>query len=123
MMLVRSYLALSPIHGFGLFADELIRAGQPIWRLDSLFDRVWSEEQYHNMPIEALKEMEGYATWCEPQKLWLYCVDNARFFNHSDDPNVLDGDMRSWAARSIKAGEELTCCYSSWAQIHLLNRS
>ena len=48
----------------------------------------------------------------------MLCADYARFFNHSDDPNVRntdDSSQNGWcvdrAARDITRGEELTCDY------------
>lgn len=40
------------------------------------------------------------------------CGDNARFMNHSFEPNCDDdGGEFTTAARDIEAGEELTCDY------------
>jgi hypothetical protein len=50
-------------------------------------------------------------------------VDDARFFNHADVPNIHDQDLTSIAARDIVCGEELTCKYSKWALKHLLGQT
>jgi len=47
------------------------------------------------------------------------CADNAKHMNHSDSPNVVNGEdgdgvETNVAARDIEAGEELTCDYYSF---------
>jgi hypothetical protein len=32
VLLVKTRIGASPIHGFGLFTDELIPSGTPVWR-------------------------------------------------------------------------------------------
>ena len=48
--------------------------------------------------------------------LYVLCGDDARFFNHSADPNCLDLDDGAGgitvAHRDIQRGEELTCDYA-----------
>lgn len=49
--------------------------------------------------------------------LYVLCGDDARFFNHSEDPNCFDfysdeeQDLTA-ARRDIRTGEELTCDYA-----------
>src|SRR5262249_13864412 len=51
---------------------------------------------------------------------YVLCGDDARFVNHSSDPNLIGfyppGDKQGVdiAARDIKAGEELTCDYGTF---------
>lgn len=49
----------------------------------------------------------------------MLCSDNTRFMNHSDDPNLMDGDPNDEfsddiAAKDINEGEELTYNYRGW---------
>jgi hypothetical protein len=51
------------------------------------------------------------------------CGDDARFFNHEDEPTCrdfpdLDGGT-TVAARDIELGEELTCDYASFDAQHV----
>ncbi len=57
-------------------------------------------------------------TYVHPQTgLFVYCLDNARFMNHSDDPTTAgvhsEGSIEGHdvAVRDIAEGEELTCDY------------
>ncbi|PKM07970.1 MAG: hypothetical protein CVV14_06225 [Gammaproteobacteria bacterium HGW-Gammaproteobacteria-4] len=38
-------------------------------------------------------------------------LDNARYMNHSDTPNLIEVDGCNYTARDIAEGEELTCDY------------
>ena len=48
---------------------------------------------------------------------YILCADDARFFNHSDNPTCIDSDSIpdeegiDVAARDLESGEELTCNY------------
>lgn len=119
MMLVKTKLSLSGIHGIGLFADEFIPKGTIIWKYSSGLDRAFTEEELVGM--SALNR-EFLETYCFKYfgKYYL-CVDDARFMNHSTKPNctdvgvenIKDNDLGYTATlRDIEAGEELTCDYS-----------
>ena len=45
MLLVKTYLDRSPIHGLGVFAAEFIRKGTRVWRFVESFDRVYSDRK------------------------------------------------------------------------------
>jgi len=119
MMLVKTQLSLSGIHGIGLFADEFIPRGTVIWRYSPGLDRVFTREELMSM---SELDREFLETYCFKYfgKYYL-CVDDARFMNHSTNPNctdvgvdeIKDNDMGYTAAlKDIQAGEELTCDYS-----------
>jgi len=52
----------------------------------------------------------GYLSEFFPGGYVLNC-DNARFINHSDDPNTDNTTEFSYALRDIQPGEEITCDY------------
>ena len=45
------------------------------------------------------------------------CVDNAKFFNHSENPNTLDplDSNRTYALVDIQIGEEIVSDYSNFS--------
>jgi SET domain-containing protein len=114
MLLVETGLDKSPIQGIGLFARQPIARGTPVWRLDERFDRL--------IPVEVWEAQEGAIKsyldrYCYPRRkdprFIVFEADDARYMNHSDDPNTdfSDGDV-AYALRDIAAGEELTCDYN-----------
>lgn len=112
MMLIETFVTNSGIHGTGIFTKELIKAHQRIWRYDQGYDLVLTPEQLQSMPIWQKKFFETYC-YMNGGKLY-YCVDNARFMNHSETPNCYEKPDGTYAAVDIEVGEELTCNYAAF---------
>ena len=53
MLLVKTYLDKSSIHGLGVFASQVIRKGTKVWRFVDGFDRVYSPTQFAKLPKPA----------------------------------------------------------------------
>jgi SET domain-containing protein len=117
MLMVKTRLGQSPIEGTGLFAAEPIKAGTVTWRFVPGFDQLFSQEQIAALPGVAREAIEIYTYVHEASGLYIYCLDNARFMNHADDPNTAgihaDAAIEGYdvATRDIVEGEELTCDY------------
>ncbi len=117
MLLVKTYLDKSPIHGIGLFAAEPIPEGTVVWRLDPAIDLQLEPEVIDRLAPPARDQIEKY-TYLDPVlRRHVLCGDVARFFNHDERPNCRDlPDAKGGvtvAARPIAAGEELTCDYAT----------
>jgi len=50
MLLVKTKIKESKIHGIGLFADQFIPKGTEIWKFTSGFDQKFTREQILNFP-------------------------------------------------------------------------
>ena len=126
MLVVRTSLRHSPIHGLGCYADEDIKVGQVVWELSEGIDLEFSEEDLKKFPksfIEFLK-IYAYSPMNETEKKYVLCIDHARHMNHSEHPNLFETpDGKNIAARDIKIGEELTCDYSQYDKDYLLKLS
>jgi uncharacterized protein len=114
MLMVRTELRQSSIHGVGVFLTEPVRAAQVIWRFDSRIDRVFSDAELHEMPENLQHFLRTYSTLHGALKLWVLCGDNGRHFNHSDKPTtrslgIAFGD--DVAAADLPEGTELTSDY------------
>ena len=114
MMMVRTELRASGIHGIGVFLQEPVKAGQLIWRFDSRIDRVFSDDELNELPAIMEEFLRTYSTLHAELRLWVLCGDNGRHFNHSDTPNtrslgIAFGD--DVAAGDLPAGTELTSDY------------
>jgi SET domain-containing protein len=120
MLRVKTHLEPVPGKGIGLFADEPIAKGAVWWRDDPAFDRTFSAEQFIAAPVVMQLFLRHYAT-AKSDGSWYLYVDNARFVNHSDDPNTAQANGGSlsiegdWVAtRNIEIGEEITSDYRTF---------
>ena len=109
MLLVKTYLDKSDIHGLGVFAGELIRKGKKIWRFVDGFDRAYTRKQFAKLPKAARDyiKFHGYRVDGEI----LLTVDNDHHMNHSNDANTDWHDGHIVAIRDIPKGIELTNDY------------
>lgn len=117
MLLVKTSVKQSPIHGLGLFAEEYIPAGTTLWRFDPLLDRIIPEHQLPQYPDQVVDFLDVYSEYFPELGVLVLSGDNDRYTNHSDDPNtvvVLPNGPEALvrAARDILPGEEITCDYT-----------
>jgi uncharacterized protein len=116
MLLVRTYLDRSALHGIGVFAAQLIPAGAVVWRFTPGFDLDLDPALIEIQPPHCRERLLHYG-YIDPRlDRYILCCDDARFFNHSDHPN-LESDFTcdrhgvDIAIRDIAAGEEMTVDY------------
>ncbi|CUI17761.1 SET domain protein [Candidatus Protochlamydia naegleriophila] len=129
MLLVRTVVKPSTIAGMGIFADEDIKKGQAIWRYSPDTCQLITQKQFHAF-VNSFHKTEQliiqyyltYGYYVAAADGVLILLDNARFFNHSNEPNSGGcpeasgslGDQCSVALRDIKKGEELTESYQTY---------
>ena len=117
MLLVKTKIGPSKIHGVGLFADQFISKGTPIWRFTPGLDLKLTEEELAKLPKLAHEYLIHYCYHSVVDNTYTLLFDYARFFNHSKNPNVvlidLPDDLEGMeiASRDIQPGEELVCDY------------
>lgn len=116
----------SPIHGLGIFATCFIPRGTVLWQGEEGKNIILlNHAQYkilsksHEPSIWDLLHIHAYYE-CEMDCL-VYCLDDARFMNHSLQPNTgiiegLPSFMVSYALTDIQAGEEITGNYLTYDQ-------
>lgn len=115
MLLVKTKIGPSKIHGIGLFADQFIKKGTPIWRFAPELDLKLSETQLNKLPELAKECILHYCYHSVADDSYVLCFDDARFFNHSKNSNTtsidVEGDPEGLeiASQDINAGEELLC--------------
>ena len=109
MLLVKTYLDKSAIHGLGVFAGQFIRKDTKIWRFVEGFDRAYSPKQFAKLPKAAREfiKFHGYRVDGEI----LLTVDHDRHINHSEDANTFWRNGYSIARRDIAKGAEITNDY------------
>lgn len=122
MLLVKTYLDRSAIHGIGLFAGERIAKGTVVWRRAPEIDLLLDPADLERLHPTSREQIEKYTYLDQRLRKLVLCGDDARFFNHSDAPNCHDfpdaDGGTTVAARDIERGEELTSDYSSFDANH-----
>jgi len=110
MLVIKTKLKEIVGKGIGLVADETIKKGQSTWVYNPIVDiKVYK----NNIPKKAHSFFDTYAVDIGEDYLVLN-TDNARFTNHSDNPNTksLGRFQDNIALRDIKVGEEITIDYN-----------
>ncbi len=124
MLLVPTRLGMSPYEGIGLFAAAPIAKGTVTWRFMPGFDQLFAAEQIVALPEPARGELMRYVYLHGGSDKYVFCLDNARFMNHTGTPNTRGVNPpgepygHDVATRDIAAGEELTCDYREFDGAH-----
>lgn len=120
MLLVKTKIGQSKINGIGLFADQFIKKGTTIWKFKPGFDLRIGKDELDKLSESAKEQFLKYAYLNPDTHKYILCFDDARFFNHSDEPNSIDvaspddEEGLDVAGRDIEKGEELTCNYKDF---------
>lgn len=120
MLLVKTTIGPSAIHGLGIFADQFIPKGTIIWKFQSDFDQSIDPKKVELLSEPSKKQFLTYAYLNIKTQRYTLCFDDARFFNHSEQPNTLDDALTSdkegqtIASKDIHKGEEITCNYKDF---------
>lgn len=129
MLLVKTTVKPSEIAGLGLFADQEIKKGDIIWKYTPETCSLLTQEQFqvllgsfHKTEKDLIKYYLTYSYYQKSLNGAVLCLDNSRFVNHSDTPNMAGAShlapniawQYSLALRDIKEGEELTENYASY---------
>jgi len=121
MILVKTKLRPSPVHGIGVFADEFIPKGTPVWKFVRGFDSEFPPEFPTTLSIPAREQFLNYAYISKETGNYILCADDTRFFNHSETPNVInvpssEQEGLDIAAHDIHPGEEILYNYNVFAE-------
>jgi SET domain-containing protein len=116
MLLVKTHVDRSPIHGFGLYASEPIRRGTRVWLFTPGFDLDLDPTSLDVLPADQRERLRHYGYLDPRLGRFILCCDDARFINHSATPNIApDFEQERHgvdiAVRDIEAGEEITVDY------------
>jgi uncharacterized protein len=111
MLQIETELKAVERKGIGLFTKEYLPIGK-VWHVDETeFDKVYTREFIEQKGL--LKYFYHYATWDKETDTFYLCSDNARFVNHSEEPNTFYDKEKGHciAIKPIQKGEEITCDY------------
>jgi SET domain-containing protein len=112
MLLVKTYVDKSKVHGLGVFADQFIRKGSKIWRFVYGFDRFYTRKRLAKLPKPARDyiNLHGYQWKHEI----LLSMDYDTFMNHSENPNTDFHNGFVIARSNIRKGDEITNDYRAF---------
>ena len=112
MFLIDTYLDKSKIQGVGVFAKENIKKGQLIKEVRPDFEIEFNKDNLPKMPLALAKLIDTHAYERElGSKILVMGIDNEKYLNHSNDPNVNDNGI---ALKDIKIGDEITIDYKDF---------
>jgi len=113
MLRVNTVLKESNISGIGLFANEFIPQGTLIFKYDPGFDSRFPEKLVVQMGHKSF--FDHYAVYDSKTECYHLALDNTRFINHSNEPNIKydSNKLGSVALIDINIGEEITEDYKS----------
>jgi SET domain-containing protein len=123
MLLVKTKVAPSPVHGLGLFADQFIPKGTRIWEYSEVVDSRFDASRLVGLTEKEQDELLKHSYLNPSSGLYVVCGDDARYMNHADDPNTEDvgyddglvnGEGITVAARDIQPGEEIFSDYRAF---------
>jgi uncharacterized protein len=123
MLLVKTKVAPSPVHGLGLFADQFIPKGTRIWEYSEVVDSRFDASRLVGLTEKEQDALLKHSYLNPSSGLYVVCGDDARYMNHADDPNTEDvgyddglvnGEGITVAARDIQPGEEIFSDYRAF---------
>jgi uncharacterized protein len=122
VIVVRTYLEKSAIHGFGIYAKEAILKGTCVWQFHEKLDIKFTPAEFEALPESVKEEVEWHMYEPEVGGSFYYEATMGKYMNHSREPSVDFSDVGyGHATRDIAAGEELTCDYrqfmAEWSHI------
>jgi len=118
MLLIETYINISPGRGFGLFAKTNLIVGTKYWVRNEIFDKILLPEELNLLAPIASDYFTKYG-FLERTGCWYLCGDNARFSNHSPVPNTQNHFSTSGLleyctiSKDINIGEEIFIDYTN----------
>ena len=115
MFLISTFVGPSSLEGVGVFAAEDVPAGTRIWQFTEGVDVRMPTELMEAIPEPLQTRIRKYCYLEEDSGQYVLCGDNAKFMNHSFEPNCDDSSGEyTVTLRDIRAGDELTCDYRTF---------
>lgn len=115
MLLVKTKLSASKVHGMGLFADQPIPKGTITWKYTPWFDPAYSQAELEKMSEPARNQVLYYSYFDKNIGKYVLPSDDQRFINHSSKNfNISSTPCQDIATKNIEPGEELLCDYNKF---------
>ena len=112
MLLIKTEIKGSPIHGVGLFSLEEVRYGELISMIDPIFSKEFTEKEIESLNDVAKEFLRIYSFKSKKNSNKILLLDNERMMNHSDNPNTYFINGYTFCKKDINIGDEITCNYN-----------
>ena len=86
-LIIKTYIKETLNKGIGLFSNQFIKQGEIMWIYENNFIKRYTLEEFNKMEPLQKEFLEHYGV-IEFDGMWLLDLDDTRFINHSNDPNV-----------------------------------
>ena len=126
MLLIKTKVKSSSVHGLGLFADEDISKNSVIWKFSPLLDIQIDEDDFEKLCQYEKDYINHFGYFSRKSNKYNLSFDDVRYINHSEQGNVTIDETKDEeteypviAARDIKKGEEILQNYYEFDDDHL----
>jgi len=121
MLLVKTYLDKSKIHGIGLFSGQSIPKGKIVYKLSPKLDINLPAGKFNKLDCYSKKQIKHYGHVIKKGDRWCLAFDDIRFCNHNKNGNITT-DKKSAkyqliAKTDIKKGDEITQDYAEFENL------
>ena len=99
--------------GLWLFTPNFIPKGTVVYK-DSEMCHIWNNDKVNSLPEIKKNWWHKYATYKQAENNWYLCTDDARYWNHDDNPNCRYIGDEMIAVEDILKGQELTSDYKEF---------
>jgi len=122
MILVKTEIKPSELHGIGIFAMCDIVAGTLVWKFNPIMDRLIHPNEIEGLPEHTIQHIHDHS-YIDINGDYVSSLDHNHYSNHSYEPNLdwNDNEHAFCANRDIAAGEELTKNYSTFYDYDISN--
>ena len=111
---IKTSVKPSAIQWLWVFADESIPEGDIIWKFDPNQDKILTTAQYERLS----KKEKSYVYHAQDEWWYVLCWDNAKFTNHSVNPNTQKiNSTHTIATKNIDSWDEITENYYHFDQL------
>ena len=117
MLLVKTYLDKSNIHGIGLFADQDIPLGSLVYKPSSQFDIEIQARELKKLDELSKMAIQHYGYKHSQKDIFSLAFDDIRFCNHVRANLTRNNEGFLVAQKKIQRGEELTQDYSEFEDL------
>jgi SET domain-containing protein len=105
MLTIKTLVKTSPIAWLWVFADENILKGSIIWEYNPNLDKKLTKTQFKKLS----SKIQSYVYYAQDEWGYILCGDNAKFTNHSTNPNTQKlNETQTIATKDILINEEIT---------------